>query len=92
MMRRTSIFGAALSTVLASGMLMAGSSVAFADQYPRNWQVKSTDLPAPLYDFLPGHNGRMVTGHAVTQNPAPAAAGPVKYDFAPGSSGFRHVN
>ena len=85
------IVGAALSIALASGTLAAGSSAALADQYPRNWQVKSTDLPSPLYDFRPGHNGRMVNG-AATPSAAPAASGPVKYDFTPGSSNFHRVN
>jgi len=87
MRRMIRIFGAALST-----MLVAGAPAAFADQYPRNWRVKSTDLPAPLYDFLPGHNGRMVTGGAAAQRTTPAANAPVKYDFTPGSSNFHRTN
>ncbi len=77
---------------IALGTLALGSSAALADQYPRNWEIESTGLPAPIYEFLPGHNARMLVPGATAQNAASTANSPVKYDFVPGSTTFHHIN
>jgi len=80
------------AVALALGTLAFGAPAAFADQYPKGWEVQSTNLPKPTYDFLPGwHNARMrVPGAAAAATPTNDA--PLKYEFTPGSTTFHHIS
>lgn len=77
---------------IAVGALAFSAPAALADQYPRNWEVESTGLSQPVYDFEPGHNNFMTVGHASAQTTAPAASNPVIYQFVPGGNNFHRVN
>ena len=76
----------------AVGALAISAPVALADQYPRSWEVENTNVTPPVYDFLPGHNNRMIVPGASAQNSAPAASNPVIYQFTPGGNNFHRVN
>ena len=92
MTRLTRGLGRLPAIMLALGTLALGAPAALADQYPRNWEVKSTNLPPPIYDFLPGHNHRMIVGSAAAQSAASASSSRIDYQFVPGSNNFRRVN
>jgi len=77
---------------LALGTLAVGAPAAFADQYPKGWEVQSSNLPKPVYDFLPGwHNARSRVPGAASAG-ASANSAPVQYEFTPGSTTFHHVS
>ena len=90
MTRLTRGLGRLPAIMLALGTLALGAPAAHADQYPRNWEVKSTNLPPPLYDFRVGHNHRMTVGSAPAQSAASSSR--IDYQFVPGSNNFRRVN
>jgi len=90
MTRLSHALGLLPAVALAVGTLAFTTPAALADQYPRNWNVQSTDVPQPVYDFLPGHNARMRVPGVSAQNSTPTA-GPIEYQFTPGSTTFHHV-
>ncbi len=85
-------YGLLPAFALAVGTLAISAPVALADQYPRNWEVESTNVTPPVYDFLPGHNHRMIVPGASVQNSAPTASSPVIYQLTPGGNNFHRVN
>ncbi|HUN48867.1 MAG TPA: hypothetical protein VMU85_20210 [Stellaceae bacterium] len=93
MIRLTNTLRLLPAVALALGALAVGAPAALADQYPKNWEVQSTNLPQPAYDFLPGwHNARMRVPGAAASTAAPVSNAPVQYEFTPGSTTFHHVS